>query len=251
MVVEFGAEVFFCFGERDSGELFKDVCEFYAALVDVVAEAVGNGEAVLSDVAVEGLHGLPGVAVPLEVGLVPVLFVEEDLVHGLRFGEAQRAGCSLFVKDATGDGDFPGPGMGGEFIHERGDVHFRDEAEAFGADALASGGFHDVLPLGFKAFPIVGFDEVDVFLCGLDVEGDGFFPDRGGDGPGVAGELGVKDPAFYVAFCLQSGRFPDDLREGGGMVIFPRVEGNIGFGYFRDAVLGKFLHAVDGGEAFE
>ena len=85
MVVEFGAEVFFFFGERDSGEFFKDVCEFYAALVDVVAEAVGNGKAVLSDVAVEGLHGLPGVAVPLEVGLVPVLFVEEDLVHGLRF----------------------------------------------------------------------------------------------------------------------------------------------------------------------
>lgn len=85
MVVEFGPEVFFFFGEWDSGKFFKDVSKFYSALVDVVAEAIGNGEAVLSDVAVKGLHGLPGVAVPLEVGLVPVLFVEEDLVHGLRF----------------------------------------------------------------------------------------------------------------------------------------------------------------------
>ena len=56
---------------------------------------------------------------------------------------------------------------------------------------------------------------------------------------------------FYVVFCPQSGGFPDDLREGCGMVVFPRVEGDVGFGYFRDAVLGEFLHAVDGGEAFK
>ena len=225
------------------------------------AEGVAVGEALFSDVLVEGGDSFvveafvaeesvadAGAVVAVDVAVVLCLFMEEDGVEGAVAGAAEGGGGGL-VGDGAFDGDFLLAFLlgraclvvAGEGFEDEGDVLFL--RDVFG-DGLGGG----VLPGGFfssggalfrgEAEPFAGFGEGE----------GGFEGDVGAEGDaGVVRGVEVDEPLFGFVFAAGSGDACDGVVEPGVAVVGGVEEGGVGGGDFVDFAAGEF-GAEDGFE---